>query len=213
MTNEKTESSSEIAERLAKILNNQCPVIADGESYGIEPRRAALIIAPIVRAAIEAAIATEARRWCPDSPCSEHHQVPRPDCPTCLGAWALKLTSTVERLQADLAAAEAERLEIQRAIASSCLIDPTEDDDVRYSLTDILNWINSQNRRHELLLETVSSEVAAAEQRGREAEREECARHFERGAQFLCFRDEQVRYREIAATIRARGTNSNEPKG
>lgn len=108
MTNEKTESSSEIAERLAKILNNQCPVIADGESYGIEPRRAALIIAPIVRAAIEAAIATEARRWCPDSTCSEH-QVPRPDCSTCLGAWALKLLSTVERLQAYLAELQEDR--------------------------------------------------------------------------------------------------------
>jgi hypothetical protein len=53
----------------------------------------------------------------------------------------------VRRLRAELCAAQAERLEIQRALASTVLEDPTEDDDPPYSTREIVNGISSLEQR------------------------------------------------------------------
>ena len=51
-----------------------------------------------------------------------------------------------EDLQEQIAELEAERLQIQRAIAATATGDDgSEDDDVRYSLDEILDWIKREN--------------------------------------------------------------------
>lgn len=57
---------------------------------------------------------------------------------------------------------QAERLEIQRALASSVLNDPTEDDDPLYSTTELVNGILGLIRRKENLLTQVVTLRSAA---------------------------------------------------